>query len=243
MFSGNASGNTSSRAPSSTSGSTSSRAPSNASDNAPGGADRGTIQKSKRRKPGRKPKDRSKTAFIAEILGLAVGAFLLSFVLNAFIERITDQIPTYFGLPLVLVVILIGILGDGIGLASARAKKERLLAMASRKVYGAREALWFVRNAPRVSSVFNDLLGDVAATLSGAIAVALTFRLGKAVKGVSTALMASIGVGVVSALTVGGKALFKPFALRYAEAMTLFMGRTRRLMNRVLGGRQKQNER
>ncbi|MGI6642714.1 MAG: hypothetical protein ACOX3V_01640 [Bacillota bacterium] len=197
------------------------------------------LRKRKCQKSTERSKKQGKGWTIGGVLGLWGGAFVLSFFMNALLEGIADQIPTYLGFPLLLAVVLVGVLCDGIGLASARAQKERLLAMASRKVSGAREALWFVRNASAVSSVFSDLLGDVSATVSGAIAVALVFRLGTAREGVSTTLMASIGVGAVSAMTVGGKALFKPFALRYAEVMILSVGKTWRFIARVLGGRQK----
>jgi len=155
---------------------------------------------------------------------LALSGFALSFVLNFSFENLSRRIPLEYSVPLFFLVVVLGIACDGIGIAAARAKEEALLSMASRKVTGAREAVWFVRNAPRVSSVFNDLMGDVSATLAGALAVAMVLR----AKGPDLYLT-SAAVAVASFLSVGGKALFKPFALKYAETIILLLGKLRRL--------------
>ena len=102
--------------------------------------------------------------------------------------------------------------------------------MASRNVKGAKESLWFVKNASRMSSIFNDVLGDVSATLSGALAVAIIYRarpLFPAFNAVSVLWLTSLGVGFVSALGVGGKALFKHVAMQRSEGIVVFLGASR----------------
>lgn len=170
-----------------------------------------------------------------QVLWFALGAFLLSFTLNLSFERLSQSVSLSFSVPLLLVVVLLGVASDAIGIASTRAKEERLLSMASRQVAGAREAVWFVRNAPGISSVFSDLMGDVSATLSGALAVAMAFRLRALFPSLRGVFLTSAAVGLASLLSVGGKALFKPFALKYAEDIILLLGRIRRTWLRVLG--------
>lgn len=177
------------------------------------------------------------SGFSIHILTFALSAFLLSFTMNLSFERLSQAIPLAFGVPLFLFVVILGVLSDAVGLAGARAKEEVLLSMASRKVTGAREAIWFVRNAPKVSSVFSDLMGDVAATLSGALAVAMAYKIREWLPGIGWALATSAAVGTASFLSVGGKALFKPLTLKYAESIILFLGKTRRTVSRALGER------
>jgi hypothetical protein len=174
-----------------------------------------------------------KSGLLLEVLALSFAAFLLSFVMNAAFEGISHGISLGVGIPLTLSVVGLGVISDGLGVASARAKEGPLLSMASRRIIGAREALWFVRNAAKVSSVCNDVLGDVAATISGALAVAVSFSVQAAYPDISWLLATSAAVGVASALSVGGKALFKPVALKYAESMILFLGRARYYVNRA----------
>ncbi|HHW17930.1 MAG TPA: hypothetical protein GXX30_03390 [Firmicutes bacterium] len=181
-----------------------------------------------------KSRKSNKSAYILQGLWLGLGAFFLSSSMNAFLEKITENIPLEVGIPLFFAVVFLGIISDGIGLASARAKEESILSMASRKVRGARESLWFIRNASKVSSVFNDVMGDVAATLSGALAVATVYRFRHLLPGVSLVLLTSLGVGLASFLSVGGKAVFKPLALGHAESIVLFLGKVRYFFSRVL---------
>ncbi|MEX0975131.1 MAG: hypothetical protein WD024_07290 [Bacillota bacterium] len=170
-----------------------------------------------------------------QCLGLALAGFLLSFGMNLSLENLSRRIPLGFTVPLFLGVVLLGVVSDAVGLASARAKEESLLSMSSRRVAGAREAVWFVRNASRVSSVFSDLMGDVSATLSGALAVAMAFRVRAGFPALNQVYLASAAVGVASFLSVGAKALSKPFALKYAETIILLLGRLRRLWLAALG--------
>jgi hypothetical protein len=180
----------------------------------------------------RKKKERR---FATGTLFFALSAFLLSFVMNLTFERLAEAIPPAFGVPLFFFVVMFGIISDAVGLAGTRAKVEALLSMASRRVPGAREAVWFVRNAPKVSSVFSDLAGDVSATMAGALAVALVYRTRQFIF-VDWAVATSIAVGIASMLSVGGKALFKPLALKYAESIVLVLGKVRRRIIRERKG-------
>jgi len=155
---------------------------------------------------------------------LALGGFALSLVLNFSYENLARRIPLGFSVPLFFLVVALGVAADAVGIAAARAKEEALLSMASRKVAGAKEAVWFVRNAPRVSSVFNDLMGDVSATLAGGLAVAMVLRF----RGPDLYLT-SLAVAGASFVSVGGKAMVKPFALKHAETVILLLGKLRRL--------------
>lgn len=174
---------------------------------------------------GRKKKARR---FAVGTLVFALSAFLLTFAMNLTFERLAEAIPPVFGVPLFFLVILFGIMSDAVGLAGTRAKEEALLSMASRRVPGAREAVWFVRNASKVSSVFSDLVGDVSSTMAGALAVALVFKAREMIPVANLAVATSIAVGVASMFSVGGKALFKPLALKYAESIVLLLGKIRR---------------
>jgi len=168
-------------------------------------------------------------------ISLGLAAFILSFAMNASLQKVTENISIYFAVPLFLLVVGLGVITDALGLASAKANERAILSMASRKVKGAKESLWFVRNAPKMSSVFNDLMGDVSATVSGALAVAIVYKIKGVLPEASLLLLTSAGVALASFLTCGGKAVIKPFSLRRAENIVLLLGRTRKLMLRLTG--------
>ena len=87
--------------------------------------------------------------------------------------------------------------------------------MASNKIKGAKRAVTLCRNATRLGSIFADVIGDICGIVSGAAGTALVVYI--AVSGSTTSeLIASIGISaVIGALTVGGKAIFKHFAVKF----------------------------
>ncbi len=69
-----------------------------------------------------------------------------------------------------------GIVFDVIGVAAAAAEEAPLNAKAATKIYGAREAVYLVKNADKVSSFCNDVIGDISGTISGGIGAALVYQ-------------------------------------------------------------------
>ena len=64
-------------------------------------------------------------------------------------------------------IIAIGIVFDIIGVAVMSAEEKPFHAMAAKKVPGAAEALHLLRNAEKVSSFCNDVVGDICGVVSG----------------------------------------------------------------------------
>jgi hypothetical protein len=95
-------------------------------------------------------------------------------------------------------------------------------AMASRKVYGAKQAIRLIRNADKVSNVCNDVIGDICGIISGAAGAYIIFRLiGDSAKVSATELIVT---GMITALTVGGKALGKIMALQNSNYIIYRVG-------------------
>jgi CBS domain containing-hemolysin-like protein len=164
------------------------------------------------------------TFFIA----LAVG-----YSSQVFLEKIISII---FSFTLLLLIILTGIVFDIIGVAAAAAIEAPLHARAAKKVPGARQALNLLRNADRVASLATDVVGDICGTLSGAIGAVIILRLAGR-DGAEDLVMSTVMMAAVSALTVGGKALGKGFALREANEIIFFAGRILYGIERITGWR------
>ncbi len=86
--------------------------------------------------------------------------------------------------------------------------------MAARKVPEAQDALRLVRNAARVSSICNDVIGDICGVVSGSasaiIAAEIVLNFTPSAASVVRLLMSAL----VAGLTVGGKACGKNIAMR-----------------------------
>lgn len=115
---------------------------------------------------------------------------------------------------ILLTIILIGILFDIIGVAVTAADIKPFHSMAAHKAHGAQEALHMLRNAEKVSSFCNDVVGDICGVVSGtASASIVVLMLKNAGSGVKMQGLEIIMAALVSGLTVGGKAIGKTFAI------------------------------
>ena len=114
---------------------------------------------------------------------------------------------------ILLAIILIGILFDVIGVAVTSADEKPFHSMAARKVPGAQESIRLLRNAERVSSICNDVVGDICGVVSGSasatIAVQVLNNFELSLESVIPLVMSAL----VAGLTVGGKAVGKTFAV------------------------------
>jgi Mg2+/Co2+ transporter CorB len=167
------------------------------------------------------------------ILTLTLTTFALSVVLNLGSNSVLSFLPLTLSFLLLLFIIFIGVIFDIIGVAATAGEEAPFHAMASNRLAGAKQAIWLVRNADGVSTFCNDLIGDVAGTLSGAIGVAVIFQLKSFSLGIGEALATTVMVALVAAFTVGGKSIGKSFAISKSTAILTVVGRILYSLERV----------
>jgi CBS domain containing-hemolysin-like protein len=153
--------------------------------------------------------------------------FFLSGALNASSTAILDYAAWWVGLLVVIVIVFIGIIFDIMGLAAAAAREAPYHAIAAERVSGARQAISIVRNAEKFSNFCNDVVGDIASVLSGAAtaAVVVQILLAGQIGGLRAEAVAISATAMVAAVTVGGKALGKAYAIRNANFIILQVGK------------------
>jgi CBS domain containing-hemolysin-like protein len=126
---------------------------------------------------------------------------------------------------ILFIFIAIGILFDIIGMAATSATEKEFHSMASRKVSGAKEAVWLSRNASKVSSLCNDVVGDISGIISGATGALIVARLTSGMD-ILPALLTSLTItGLIAALTIGGKAIGKGFGIGYSVKIVFAVGK------------------
>ncbi len=154
----------------------------------------------------------SKSRNIIWVLTITFISFFISAALTAASSDVLKEADIYTAFLVILFIILINIVFDIIGTAVTAAEETPFHAMASRKMYGAKQAIKLVRNADKVSNFCNDVVGDICGIISGAAGAYIIFRL---IGGHVTVSMIELAVtGMITALTVGGKALGKNIAIR-----------------------------
>ena len=160
-----------------------------------------------------------------------IKAVIISLVLSAFFSYISNLVEDSNQVIVVIVLlaflVLMGILFDAIGVAVTSCDVTPIISMASRKVYGAKTALNLVKNSDTVSSVCNDLVGDIFSIISGACSAALVVKLTvKFNESPTVQTVISIAVSaLVSAMTIGGKAFMKKIAIDNSKDFVMFVAR------------------
>jgi CBS domain containing-hemolysin-like protein len=168
---------------------------------------------------------------------IALITFLLACVFTVSSTSILEGASWGIGMLIVILLIGTGIFFDVLGLGAAAAKETPFHAMASERVPGARHAIFIVRNADRFSNFCNDVIGDISGVISGAASALVVFKLMASFpdKEVLRTAVSVVFTALVSALTVGGKAIGKSFALHYATEIVLLTGKFFYLLERRLG--------
>ncbi len=123
------------------------------------------------------------------------------------------------------VIVLVGIIADILGVSVTAASEVPLHAKAAKKIPGASEGVFLIRNADRVANLANDVVGDIAGTVSGALGIALVAQIIMRWQEIDQLALNMLLTAVIAALTVGGKALGKRIALTYAEEVVYIAGR------------------
>ena len=142
-----------------------------------------------------------------------VTVFLITVVISGIISLVSDEVMDSSSLPvaflILLAIVMVGIIFDIIGMAVASADEKPFHSMAARKVPGSQEAIRLLRNAERVSSICNDVVGDIC------------------------------GVVSVAGLTVGGKAIGKTFAVNSCTQIVHMVGKVLHALNGLHGKKKK----
>ena len=149
--------------------------------------------------------------------------FLVTVLISALMSFVSSNLLEGAGLILSFVIliciVLTGILFDIIGVAVTAADEVPFHAMASRKVPEAEDALRLIRNAGRVSSFCNDVIGDICGVISGSAAAVISARVLLLSKSGSEIFITLLLSAVVSGMTVGGKACGKSLAMNSSTAV------------------------
>ncbi len=162
-------------------------------------------------------------------LTIAVITFVLAAIFSSLSSSLLNNVSWLIGLILVLGIVLIGILFDMLGIASTAAREAPLHAMAAEKVTGAKEAVNIYKNADKFASFCNDVIGDISGIISGSALTIVILDISKLIHGTAEPtpqiLLSVFLTSLVAALTVGGKALGKYFAINSSTQIILLAGK------------------
>ena len=164
----------------------------------------------------KKDKAIRKVIDIKWIFFVTVLAFVLTLILSGTSNKLLEDINLWIGLFIIIFFIFIGVFFDMIGIAVTSADEKPFHSMAAKKVKSAKAAIKLLKSAEKVSAFLNDVIGDICNIMSGSAGIVVsTVIAGK--YNMDVIITTLIVTSTIAALTIGGKALGKSFAVNKSE--------------------------
>lgn len=163
-------------------------------------------------------KKNKKKTNIKWILIITLSAFIISVIFSLLSELLMPNVNIIISIVIMLLFITLGIIFDMIGVAITAADITPMHSMSSKKIRGAKVAVIFKKNADKLSTFCNDVIGDICGIISGSAGVYIAAKLSVLLT-INPVIIALIITGIISALTIGGKALVKGYALNNSTSI------------------------
>ena len=165
-----------------------------------------------------------KKADIRWVFRVVTWSVVLAIVFTFLSSAVLEEAGYVLAFGVLLTLIIVGILFDMIGVAVTAGDATPFHSMAAHRGWGGKEAIRLIKNADRVASFCNDVVGDITGIISGTTMAAIALRLTRDFS-LSSMLVNLCISGLVVGLTIGGKALGKTIAIRDSATIVLFVAR------------------
>lgn len=155
--------------------------------------------------------------------------FVITLFVSGAISLLSEELLSRSGMVaafvILFVIVLLGIVFDVVGVAVTSADERPFHSMAARKVPGAQEAISLLRNAERVGSICNDVVGDICGVISGSASAVIASKILAHFTFSWPNVVSLVLSALVAATTVGGKAIGKTYAIKSCTVIVHQAGR------------------
>ena len=159
------------------------------------------------------------------IIIVTILAFGISILMTLISKLALENVPLVVAVLITLFFILLGIVTDIIGVAVTSGDEVAFHSMSARKVKGGKIGVKLLKNTEKVSSVCCDVIGDVCGIVSGTSGVVIVTLIIKSCE-CNELLVSLLVTGIISSLTIGGKALGKGLAISKSKEIVTMVSKT-----------------
>lgn len=152
------------------------------------------------------------------VLIVTILAFVISLVMSLIVTSILENVTLTVSIIVTFLFIILGIVFDIIGVAATSGDEVVFHSMSARRVRGGKMGVKLIKNAPKVSSVCCDVVGDICGIISGTAGVTIVTLLAKKTSW-NSLIISLIVTSLISSLTIGGKALGKNIAIKKSSTV------------------------
>jgi CBS domain containing-hemolysin-like protein len=140
-------------------------------------------------------------------------------------ELLLSNSNVYIAFALLFMLLAVGILFDVVSVAVTSSSLEPFLAMAAKKIKGARIAVRLIKNAEKVNNICSDVIGDICGIVTGALGASIVLKIFISGGGYDAAIVSILFSSILAALTVGGKAIGKKIAITNDKEIVFLVAR------------------
>jgi hypothetical protein len=151
--------------------------------------------------------------------------FILSMSFSIISELLLSNSNVYIAFALLFMLLAVGILFDVVSVAVTSSSLEPFLAMAAKKIKGARTAVRLIKNAEKVNNICSDVIGDICGIVTGALGASIVLKIFISGGGYDAAIVSILFSSILAALTVGGKAIGKKIAITNDKEIVFLVAR------------------
>lgn len=152
------------------------------------------------------------------IFKITLATFFISLLFSGVSETIIPNANIFISIILVLLFIGIGIIFDIIGVSITVADVKTFNSMSAKNIRGAKLAVRLIKNAEKVSSFCNDVIGDICGIISGSTSASIALIISNKFN-INLLIVSLIITAVVASLTIGGKAVGKSIAINKSDTI------------------------
>jgi len=160
-----------------------------------------------------------KWVFIVTIL-----AFIISILMTLVSTIALESVGLLVAILITFFFILLGIIFDIVGVAVTSGDEVAFHSMSARKVKGGKIGVKLLKNTEKVSSICCDVVGDVCGIVSGTSGVVIVSLIIK-LTDINELLVSLLVTGLISALTIGGKAVGKGLAINKSKEIVTIVSK------------------
>jgi len=158
-----------------------------------------------------------------------ITVILMTFVISSILQMIQAGLMNNVNLAMAFIIlitfVLLGILFDIVGVAVTSANEIPFHSLSSQKIRGAKEAVKLIRNADKVGSFCNDVIGDIVGIISGSATTVIVAMIVSSGFALNNFVLTTLMTAIVAALTIGGKAAGKRIAIERSSEIVFFVGK------------------
>jgi len=166
------------------------------------------------------------------VVKLIIWSIVLTVVFTLASSQILGNVGYILAFVVLGIFIILGILFDVVGVSVTAADEKPFHSMASHREPGAAQAIKLIKNAEKVSSICNDVVGDICGIISGTTSAIIVARLTGDIRVSNVVLQLGVSAAVAG-LTIGGKAMGKSLAINKSTDIVLYTAKVISVKDRL----------